>query len=349
MNKGFFIPRNIEEKLIEVLVKATREKKLNLGLFLDKYVLWWYDDRENELKCNLDVQLSLLKKVANKADDIRKLLTSARVRGRKFREEMTRCIKLSISSDYVPIPLKYKADILYRKKIDYMLDILSQEGYHIEYLPDKQSGLTLNWRLAINLGAASVYETSLLFHRNYSVPFIPGSAVKGVTRHWAIQKFAEMYQKSKDISFESAVKDVEEALENGEDLGIKADGIKFNELIEIFGTKNNRGKVIFFDALPIIEQDKDFIVLDVMNVHYRDYYQDERGVTPPGDWMNPNPVFFLAVERGVKFRFALASRNEKRNKDLVKKAKRLLEEALGNIGISAKTSAGYGYFEVSTS
>jgi CRISPR-associated protein Cmr6 len=205
------------------------------------------------------------------------------------------------------------------------------------------SGLSLNWRLIINLGAASVYETSLLFHRNYSIPYIPGSAVKGVTRHWAIQRFAEEVQKLKNISYEEAVKEVDAALENGKDLGIKLDdGIKFKELIDIFGTQNQKGRIIFFDALPIIERNKDFVVLDVMNVHYRDYYQDEKGGIPPGDWMNPNPIFFLAVEKGTKFRFALASRNE----ELVEKAKTLLKEALENLGIGAKTSAGYGYFEM---
>jgi len=44
----------------------------------------------------------------------------------------------------------------------------------------KEEKLELNWQLTIKLGAASVYEASLLFHRNYLVPYIPASAVKGV-------------------------------------------------------------------------------------------------------------------------------------------------------------------------
>ena len=116
--------------------------------------------------------------------------------------------------------------------------------------------------------------------------------------------------------------------------------IKFKELIDIFGTQREKGKVIFFDALPIIEGNRDFIVLDVMNVHYGDYYQDESGKTPPGDWMNPTPIFFLAVEKGTKFRFSLASKCE----NLARISMKLLKEALKNFGIGAKTSAGYGYF-----
>jgi len=227
---------------------------------------------------------------------------------------------------------------------------LEMQGYFVE-----EFTLRLNWRLVINLGAASVYETSLLFHRNYSTPYIPGSAVKGVTRHWAILKFAEKLQEAKSFSFEDAIKEIDKALENGKDLGMKVNGVKFSELIEIFGTQNKKGEVIFFDALPIIEQEKDFIVLDIMNVHYKPYYEaserelKENKEKTPGDWHSPTPIFFLAVEKRTKFRFALASKNkneDSKNKDLVKKAKELLKEALKNIGIGAKTSAGYGYFEV---
>jgi len=48
----------------------------------------------------------------------------------------------------------------------------------------------------------------------------------------------------------------------------------------------------------------------------------------------------LAVEKGTKFRFALASRS----KDLVEKTASLLKEALVNFGVGAKTFSGYGYF-----
>ena len=45
------------------------------------------------------------------------------------------------------------------------------------------------------------------------------------------------------------------------------------------------------------------------------------------------------MEKGTKFKFALASKEE----GFVEKANKLLKEALENIGIGAKTSAGYGY------
>jgi len=337
MNKGFFVTKKLGEKLINVISEAVRSKKLNLGLFFDKYVLWW---REDIWKCSPEIQISLLRKVYSNSQEIEKFLDQ-NLSGKKFREKITKNVRLSVPFEMIPFS-EYK---FYKKRMTMLFSTLEQMGFYIKYLPNNQSGLSLNWRLIINLGTASVYETSLLFHRNYSVPYIPGSAVKGVTRHWAILKFAEKLQGARSFSFEDAIKEIDKALENGKDLGMEVNGVKFSELIEIFGTQNKKGEVIFFDALPIIEQEKDFIVLDIMNVHYKPYY--EKGETP-GDWHSPTPIFFLAVEKGTKFRFTLASKNkneDSKNKDLVKKAKELLKEALENIGIGAKTSAGYGYFE----
>ena len=198
----------------------------------------------------------------------------------------------------------------------------------------------VKWRLIINLGAASVYETSLLLHRNYSIPYIPGSAIKGVTRHWAIQKFAEEFQKRNNVSYEYAVKEISTSLENGKELEMKVDDIEFKELVEIFGGQDKKGRVIFFDAMPVIDEmdkSKEFIILDIMNVHYKPYYEKAE---IPGDWHDPVPVFFLAVEKGIKFRFVMASKNKK----LVMDTKKLLTEALENLGIGAKTSSGYGLF-----
>mgnify|MGYP000651509582 CR=1 FL=1 len=336
MNKGFFIPKRIADKLVDVVNKATREHRLNLGLFLDKYVLWWYDDREDKWDCNLEVQVPLLRKIYKNPQNVKNLLTDPNVRGRRLRGKVIENERLSVPFEI--LPLDYHE--FYKNRIEYLLDVLKQMGFHVEYIPNKQSGLSLNWRLIINLGAASVYETSLLLHRNYSVPYIPGSAVKGVTRHWAILKFA----KNSGID----PKDIDDALSQGKDVGIEVNGLSFRDLINIFGSQGEKGEVIFFDALPIFDKNKDSIILDVMNIHYKPYYEaserdlKEKKEKAPGDWHRPVPIFFLAVEKGTKFRFALASKDG----NLVKKAKNLLVEALRKVGIGAKTSVGYGYFKV---
>ncbi|WP_060635805.1 type III-B CRISPR module RAMP protein Cmr6 [Pyrinomonas methylaliphatogenes] len=110
--------------------------------------------------------------------------------------------------------------------------------------------------------------------------------------------------------------------------------------VDIFGKsppESQAGKVIFFDAIPANPANLT-LELDVMNPHYAPYYQ---GVAPPADYHNPVPVFFLTIGPGSEFLFAVASRE----KHLAERAREWLIEALTEIGIGAKTVAGYGLWE----
>ncbi|MGC9111278.1 MAG: type III-B CRISPR module RAMP protein Cmr6 [candidate division WOR-3 bacterium] len=193
----------------------------------------------------------------------------------------------------------------------------------------------LSWRLVIGLGASHPQETSMTLHHIYGIPYIPGSAVKGVTRHRAVLKFAEELAKNNNLEIEKAIEEVSKKLENGDkSLNVSIDNIAFQDLIKILGTQKEEGKVIFFDAYP----DEDIrLKIDIMNPHYPDYYTGDK---PPADWQNPVPVKFLTVEK-TKFQFYLASKDE----DLLNKARTLLKDALRNYGIGAKTSLGYGMFQ----
>jgi CRISPR-associated protein Cmr6 len=46
------------------------------------------------------------------------------------------------------------------------------------------------WRLTIGLGTASTLDTGLALHRIYGIPYIPGSAVKGLTRAYCLTQIA---------------------------------------------------------------------------------------------------------------------------------------------------------------
>jgi len=216
------------------------------------------------------------------------------------------------------------------KRVDSYLGDLRSNGYKVE----KIDNLTCPWRLIIGLGASHPQETSMTLHHIYGIPYIPGSAIKGVTRHWAVLKFAEEMSKSENIKFEKAIEKVSKALENGEKMDLKVEDLEFNQLIEIFGTQKQEGKVIFFDAYPVGEIN---LKIDVMNPHYSEYYSKGQ---PPTDWQNPIPIKFLTVEN-TKFEFYLGIKS-KNSEGLLDKTKRLLLEALKEYGIGAKTSLGYG-------
>lgn len=299
MNKRFFLPQSLRSKIVDITKETLEKNTLNFGLFLEKYILWSHDEK-GKIRCDPTIQIAFLRKVKNNPQKVKVLLRNSNISEKEFKEELMKNERLRVPFEVLPTQ-HYR---IYRMRFEMFISDFEKLGYFVKL----SQGFPIKWRLTINLGAASVYETSLLFHRNYSIPYIPGSAVKGITHHYALvlKKKGEVNQK-------------------------KMDGI--------FGTPDNKGEVIFFDALPIIEDDKDFIVFDVMNVHYGEYYRDNKGTIAPGDWMSPNPIFFLTVE-GIKFKFAVASRNE----TLAEEAMRLLRGALSEIGIGAKTSSGYGYF-----
>jgi len=227
-------------------------------------------------------------------------------------------------------------------------------------------------RLIIGLGDESVYETSIRLHRNYGVPYIPGSALKGLAKHYSIYmlthaniKFLTEKFSSNDF-FELAGK-VQKLLEEPEDekakefetlsFSLNREKISFVDLREIFGTQKQEGSIIFFDSFPTPDQlrNNPILELDIMNPHYQPYYSasenelKSRPEKAPGDWHQPNPIFFLTVPAGVEFQFAIAPRegfkkNQNNMEILVTKSKSLLLSALENFGIGGKTSWGYGRF-----
>jgi CRISPR-associated protein Cmr6 len=196
---------------------------------------------------------------------------------------------------------------------DWIEDIGGKMGYLIEQfgkLGFSQDGFqsTLSWRMVIGLGASHPQETSMTLHHIYGIPYIPASAVKGVTRHWVIKEYLN---------------------------GDEAEALKYTNFALIFGTQEQQGKIIFFDAYPV---ERINLKVDVMTPHYPDYYS--KGVEP-ADWQSPNPIKFLTVEK-TKFQFYIAC--EKDDKALLEKALNWLKETLRNSGIGAKTAIGYGYF-----
>lgn len=231
---------------------------------------------------------------------------------------------------------KYKWDsgilTFIKKRRKNFMDALTGSGlFHSKGFSSK-----CHWRLVIGLGAAHPQETSMTLHHIYGIPYIPGSAIKGVTKHWAVQKLAaHLFQSKNNNDFEKTLKEISENLENGKENDIIVDDIEFNDLIKIFGTQKKAGEVIFMDAFPIGDIN---LKMDIMNTHYQDYYKGDK---PPADWLNPNPIKFLTVEE-TSFQFYLLSKNQK----LLIIAEKLLKEALKESGIGAKTSLGYGLFDI---
>ncbi len=120
---------------------------------------------------------------------------------------------------------------------------------------------TISGRMIIGLGNESVTETGLTLHHTYGVPYIPGSALKGLTAHFT----------SNSITFNGA-----------QDQQVRK---------ILFGSSDESGFITFHDALP---DPADFdIIEDIMTPHHQKYYSGEN--ISPGDFDSPVPISFLSV------------------------------------------------------
>ncbi len=248
--------------------------------------------------------------------------------------------------------------------------------------------LQTDWRLIAGLGKKGSLEVGFTFHR-YGFPYLPGSSLKGLARAYGLLEIAEAIggEMLKKADNDKPLTKLDEALSQDEEKKFKdaLNNYKVNQdspalnMAEafrcIFGTTEQAGKAIFFDAIPKSVPTLD---LDIMNPHYPDYYNDRDGKQGvfPTNWQSPIPVQFLTVASGTVFRFAIGWRSSPQDNDpdsekkqtefswwkgeqieriknqapsdhprMQKLARRWLEGGLLNLGAGGKTSAGYGYFK----
>lgn len=207
-------------------------------------------------------------------------------------------------------------------------EVLAKAAYHRWYsytsaLQAIHFSETIDWRMVVGLGGNSILETDITLQHLYGTPMIPGSALKGLARSYAATEDKEVYIKKGEKLVPSERLDCDHP-----------------DIQRIFGSQDQAGSVIFFDAVP--KASKARFELDIMNPHYPKYYQGEE---PPANNQNPVPIPFLTIAR-TPFLFALALRqpNEKEQEKDLERALKWLREALERYGVGGKTSAGYGYF-----
>ncbi|GIW04711.1 MAG: type III-B CRISPR module RAMP protein Cmr6 [Thermomicrobiales bacterium] len=193
-------------------------------------------------------------------------------------------------------------------------------------------------RVIVGLGAESVRETGITLLRLYGVPVLPGSAIKGLARRYLARRGeAPSEAKLEEIATvmfgrgagQPALGTRRSQRDNGEEIDAKA------------------AYLTYFDAWYVpgsALRDKP-LRRDVITVHHPRYYRsqgklNEQDTLPPVPWDldDPNPVAFISA-RG---RFLVAVRGPDAEGQWAEQALMILERALGDWGIGAKTSSGYG-------
>jgi len=211
----------------------------------------------------------------------------------------------------------------------------------------------LDGRLAINLADSLVPNAGICLDRLFGLPYIPGSAVKGVCRHAALEELgaasgvdrAKRFREFAAV-FGSATNDFEPARRSGGKNKPAGCLFPFLDLAKPFDQK---GAVAFLPAYPLNEAR---VVVDLTTVHYPLYYGgNKRRNIPAGQLSSlkeesPQPNPFPAVETGAQFAFCLVLNGIDVDPALLAAATRWLETALTVHGLGAKTAAGYGWFSI---
>jgi CRISPR type III-B/RAMP module RAMP protein Cmr6 len=214
----------------------------------------------------------------------------------------------------------------------------------------------LEGRLAINLADSLIQNAGICLDRLFGLPYIPGSAVKGVCRHAALEELKAASRSARKELFDLVVSifgcaknDFEPAKpprkqgDNGKPAG------DFYPFLDLTKPKDQKGAISFLPAYPVNEAK---VVVDLTNVHYSLYYGGDknRNILPgrPESLAdeNPKPNPFPAVETGAQFAFCLVLNGRNNRPELLNYAKRWLEVALTERGLGAKTAAGYGWFSL---
>lgn len=181
---------------------------------------------------------------------------------------------------------------------------------------------------------SSVTEGGLLLHHTYGVPYLPGSALKGLC-HARAQRMARA------------------------GIAPPMKGLPDHWPLLLFGWAQDEpligedaqaaaGIFDFWDALWIPPDEKGFpatspLVRDVVNPHHKKYYGLDRNTPSPSD--QPEPSFFLNIAPKVGFRIVvetLKTLDDKTDQLLTWLVKEVLIPGLIEDGIGARTRSGYG-------
>jgi CRISPR-associated protein Cmr6 len=185
-------------------------------------------------------------------------------------------------------------------------------------LGDAKTAVAGTGRGRVLIGSGqTVYETSLRLHGTYGFPFIPGSALKGLASSYAATVWG--------------------CSEHGEEQ-FSLTGSAYRCL---FGTQDTQGLIVFHDAWLEPASLPEAMQMDVLTVHYPEYYRGNAAQRHDMESEDPIPVSYVSVQG----RFLVAVSpvvNEEVAQPWVQLALDLLLEALAEWGVGAKTSAGYG-------
>ncbi len=276
----------------------------------------------NENLCGLPT-----KHLAPNAEEVRVLLREASSRGVHpgllFDRYLPVWVGDDAKTDY-DFFKKFKA--LYRDLREWGQPLLNEQLRRLSAVSDQKTAtvfsLKLESPLVLGLGLDHYTGNGFLFDPVVGVPWLPGTAVKGLCRRGAQLVNADPLEQKRILGPENV------SAEGGPAIG----------------------ELVFLDAWP---ESWPELEIQVLNPHYISYQRwlnkvdGEEGGPPqaeaPHGLEDPVPVYHLSVSEGIGYRFGIVSRNGE-EKGLAM-AQEWLETGLACLGAGGRTALGFGAFE----
>ena len=201
---------------------------------------------------------------------------------------------------------------------------------------------TLRSNLIINQAGGILENAGISIHPYFNVPYLPGSAVKGIARHAAWCDWNEEKEEAKKQSIANRIAEVfgyptgDARPDKGATRSDPDDYL--DDYLAKRGWKDRKasGTAVFMPAFPC-DQDGNptpaTLKVDILTPHGRN------------DWTDPVPNPFPVVAKNTSFKFAVGP-IDAFHKDSVPDAMAWLEKGLLKGGLGAKTAAGYGVFSI---
>lgn len=231
------------------------------------------------------------------------------------------------------------------KRQEAQLKSLRQIGYETSHW--QQTGIS---PVACGLGIPSTLENGFFLDQTWGLPYLPGSILKGIAQDYALMDDDALLDPVKRRSFMDC---------NEKFIAVFGEQVEESNAPSSRKIAPRRGHVLFSDAFPVLSDSDTPFEADIINPHHGPYHGNE-GETPPGDYLPPDPSYFLRIKSGTNFSFALSARSARfdlqdkssknitnvdiSGKDLLEQATQWLKGALVSLGAGAKTRVGYGRF-----
>lgn len=199
----------------------------------------------------------------------------------------------------------------------------------------------LESRMAINLADGLIQNAGICIDRLFGMPYIPGSAIKGVCRHAALAQLREAESRGQEAELVELIATFVEVFGCSKaDWQSAGELAAFAALVPAATREDRRGSIIFLPAYPL---DEATVEVDLTNVHYPDYYKSGKVADLAEEKPLPNP--FPTVGAGTHFLFGCLP-GPQATRALLVQASEWLKEAIKVHGVGAKTASGYGWFSI---